>query len=200
MIGVNVWWVYLAPQDIPRAISILTLDLAIKLYCITFLRLWLNVLIKEIHLKNTTNKERNKFKKTKTNMHSPFRNNNKQHTQKSWQWQWLGFDFEPLNNILIQIMTKSDPDLIGIEKQFIADKIHDSRFSCTYVSTGNNIYLPAWPSWRSPWYGNTVLQTPGCPSWEESPQDTWLSWLAASPPAPASLALSRPAWTPSPSA
>ena len=34
MIGVNVWWVYLAPQNIPRAISVLTLGNKVILYCI----------------------------------------------------------------------------------------------------------------------------------------------------------------------
>ena len=34
MIGVNVWWVYLAPQNIPRAISVLTLGNKVVLYCI----------------------------------------------------------------------------------------------------------------------------------------------------------------------
>ena len=33
MIGVNVWWVYLAPQNIPRAV-VLTLGNTILLYCI----------------------------------------------------------------------------------------------------------------------------------------------------------------------
>ena len=33
MIGVNVWWVYLAPQNIPRAISVLTLGNKVILYC-----------------------------------------------------------------------------------------------------------------------------------------------------------------------
>ena len=32
MIGVNVWWVYMAPQNIPRAISVLTLDNKVVLY------------------------------------------------------------------------------------------------------------------------------------------------------------------------
>ena len=32
MIGVNVWWVYLAPQNIPRAISLLTLGNKVVLY------------------------------------------------------------------------------------------------------------------------------------------------------------------------
>ena len=36
MIGVNVWWVYLAPQNIPRAISVLTLgNKVVLLYCIS---------------------------------------------------------------------------------------------------------------------------------------------------------------------
>ena len=35
MIGVNVWWVYLAPQNIPRVISVLTLgNKVILLYCV----------------------------------------------------------------------------------------------------------------------------------------------------------------------
>ena len=34
MIGVNVWWVYLTPQNIPRAISVLTLGNKVVLYCI----------------------------------------------------------------------------------------------------------------------------------------------------------------------
>ena len=34
MIGVSVWWVYLAPQNIPRAISVLTLGNKVILYCI----------------------------------------------------------------------------------------------------------------------------------------------------------------------
>ena len=34
MIGVNVWGVYLAPQNIPRAISVLTLGNKVILYCI----------------------------------------------------------------------------------------------------------------------------------------------------------------------
>ena len=33
MIGVNVWWVYLAPQNITRAISVLTLGNKVILYC-----------------------------------------------------------------------------------------------------------------------------------------------------------------------
>ena len=37
MIGVNVWWVYLAPQNIPRAISVLTLGNKVILYCIVIL-------------------------------------------------------------------------------------------------------------------------------------------------------------------
>ena len=37
MIGVNVWWVYLAPQNISRAISVLTLGNKVVLYCINFL-------------------------------------------------------------------------------------------------------------------------------------------------------------------
>ena len=41
MIGVNVWWVYLAPQNIPRAISVLTLgNKVILYYCIVYC-LWL---------------------------------------------------------------------------------------------------------------------------------------------------------------
>ena len=34
MIGVNVWWVYLAPWNIPRAISVLTLGNNVISYCI----------------------------------------------------------------------------------------------------------------------------------------------------------------------
>ena len=34
MIGVNAWWVYLAPQNIPRAIRVLTLGNKVILYCI----------------------------------------------------------------------------------------------------------------------------------------------------------------------
>ena len=34
MIGVNVWWVYLAPQNIPRAVNVLTLGNKVILYCI----------------------------------------------------------------------------------------------------------------------------------------------------------------------
>ena len=34
MNGVNVWWVYLAPPNIPRAISVLTLGNKVILYCI----------------------------------------------------------------------------------------------------------------------------------------------------------------------
>ena len=33
MMGVNVWWVYLAPQNIPRAISVLTLGNKVILHC-----------------------------------------------------------------------------------------------------------------------------------------------------------------------
>ena len=33
MIAVNVWWVYLAPRTIPRAISVLTLGNKVILYC-----------------------------------------------------------------------------------------------------------------------------------------------------------------------
>ena len=36
MIGVNVWWVYLAPQNIPRAISVLTLGNKVKLYILLY--------------------------------------------------------------------------------------------------------------------------------------------------------------------
>ena len=39
MIGVNVWWVYLAPQNIPRAISVLALGnsyIVLKLYWILY--------------------------------------------------------------------------------------------------------------------------------------------------------------------
>ena len=32
MVGVNVWWVYLAPQNIPRAISVLSLGNKVILY------------------------------------------------------------------------------------------------------------------------------------------------------------------------
>ena len=38
MIGVNVWWAYLAPQNIPRAISVLTLGNKVILYCTHALR------------------------------------------------------------------------------------------------------------------------------------------------------------------
>ena len=34
MTGVNVWWVYLAPQNIPRAMNVLTLGNTVILYCI----------------------------------------------------------------------------------------------------------------------------------------------------------------------
>ena len=36
MIGVNVWWVYLAPKNIPRAISVLALGNKVILYCEVF--------------------------------------------------------------------------------------------------------------------------------------------------------------------
>ena len=36
MIGVNVWWVYLAPQNIPRAISVLTLGDKVILYIVLY--------------------------------------------------------------------------------------------------------------------------------------------------------------------
>ena len=35
-IGVNVWWVYLTPQNIPRAISVLTLGNKVISYCILY--------------------------------------------------------------------------------------------------------------------------------------------------------------------
>ena len=34
VVGVNVWWVYLAPQNIPRAISVLTLGNKVILYIV----------------------------------------------------------------------------------------------------------------------------------------------------------------------
>ena len=40
MIGVNVWWVYLAPQNIPRAISVLTLGNKVISYRIWAQDLW----------------------------------------------------------------------------------------------------------------------------------------------------------------
>ena len=42
MIGVTVWWVYLAPQNIPRAISVLTLGNKVILYCISLSWLVMN--------------------------------------------------------------------------------------------------------------------------------------------------------------
>ena len=36
MIGVNVWWVYLTPQNIPRAVSVLTLGNKVVLYRILY--------------------------------------------------------------------------------------------------------------------------------------------------------------------
>ena len=42
MIGVTVWWVYLAPQNIPRAISVLTLGNKVVLYCMGIKRTYLD--------------------------------------------------------------------------------------------------------------------------------------------------------------
>ena len=67
MIGVNVWWVYLAPKSIPRTISILTLGnkviLCIVLYCIVMWEHWQTSSSRKIFAYRCKKKKKNRCEK-----------------------------------------------------------------------------------------------------------------------------------------